>query len=92
MDKRNKFWRREQQARVFKARMILYAAYEHCIVHEDGETDKHPHWFELAKDKWAQVYKTTGTPCSCWICKGEEYNRREYKKETLRIIKESSEG
>jgi len=27
MDKRNKFWRRQQMARVFKARMILYAAY-----------------------------------------------------------------
>ena len=27
MDKRNKFWRRQQMARIFKARMILYAAY-----------------------------------------------------------------
>ena len=32
MDKRNKFWRRQQMVRVFKARMILYAAYGHCIV------------------------------------------------------------
>ena len=51
-------------ARVFKARMILYAAYGHCIIREDGSYYEHPHWFELAKDKWAQVYKTTGTPCS----------------------------
>lgn len=27
MDKRNKLWRREKQKQVFKARMILYAAY-----------------------------------------------------------------
>ena len=61
MDKRNKFWRRQQMARVFKARMILYAAYGHCIIREDGSHYEHPHWFELAKEKWAQVYKTTGT-------------------------------
>ena len=53
MDKRNKFWRRQQMARVFKARMVLYAAYGHCIIREDGSYYEHPHWFELAKDKWA---------------------------------------
>uniref|UniRef100_UPI00402509F9 hypothetical protein n=1 Tax=Parabacteroides distasonis TaxID=823 RepID=UPI00402509F9 len=89
MDKRTKFWRRQQMTRVFKARMILYAAYRHCIIREDGSCYEHPHWFELAKDKWAQVYKTTETPCSCWMCRGEEYDRKGYKQETLRIIKES---
>ena len=39
--------------------------------------------------KWAQVYKTTGTPCSCWMCRGEEYDRKGYKQEILRITKES---
>lgn len=78
-------------ARVFKARMILYAAYGTPVIREDGSIDNHPHWFELAKDKWAKVYQTTGTPCSCWMCRGEKYNRKEYKKETLRIIRESME-
>lgn len=91
MDKRNKFWRHEQQNRVFKARMILYAAYGYCVISKDGHLNKHPYWFELAKEKWAQVYKTTGTPCSCWMCRGEQYNRREYKKETLHVIKESED-
>jgi hypothetical protein len=31
------------------------------------------------------------TPCSCWLCRGEKYNRREYKKASLRIMKESME-
>lgn len=62
MDKRNKFWKRQQMARVFKARMILYAAYGHCIIREDGSYYEHPHWFELAKDKWAQVYKNYRYP------------------------------
>ena len=38
-------------ARVFKARMILYSSYDHCIIREDGSYYEHPHWFELAKDK-----------------------------------------
>lgn len=80
MDKRNKLWRRQQMARVFKARMILYAAYGHCVIREDGSYYEHPHWFELAKDKWAQVYKTTGTPCSCWMCRGFEYDVRSIRK------------
>ena len=82
MDKRNKLWRRQQMARVFKARMILYAAYGHCIIREDedGSYYEHPHWFELAKEKWAQVYKTTGTPCSCWMCRGFEYDVRSIRK------------
>ena len=29
--KRNKFWRKQQCFRVFKARMILFATYERCI-------------------------------------------------------------
>ena len=41
----------QQMARVFKARMILYAAYGHCVIREDGNYYEHPHWFELAKDK-----------------------------------------
>ena len=90
-DKRNKLWRHQQMARVFKARMILYAAYGTLVIYEDGSIDNHPHWFDLAKEKWAKVYQTTGTPCSCWICRGEKYNRREYKRETLRIIRESIE-
>ena len=72
-------------------KQILYAAYGHCIIREDGSYYEHPRWFELAKEKWAQVYKTTGTPCSCWMCRGFEYDRKEYKKETRRIIRESME-
>ena len=76
-------------ARVFKVRMIFYTSCGNCVIHDDGSVDNHPHWFELAKEKWAKVYKTTGVPCSCWMCRGEEYDRKGYKQETLRIIKES---
>lgn len=29
-----------------------------------------------------QCWKTTGTPCSCYLCKGERYNRSAFKKQT----------
>lgn len=48
---KKQLWRCQQMARVFKARMILYAAYGHCVIREDGNYYEHPHWFELAKDK-----------------------------------------
>ena len=87
--KRTKLWRRKQGFRVFKARMIYYASFEREYYYADGSHHAPLHWFELAKIPWAQVYKTTGTPCSCAMCRGNEYNRLDYKRETRRIIRES---
>lgn len=87
--KRNKLWRKEQMKRVFKARMIYFASFERDYLDKEGVLHHSVHWFELAKLKWAQVYKTTGTPCSCPICQGVRYNRNNFKKDTLRILKES---
>ncbi len=78
-------------ARVFKARMIYLAACGEIILLEDGSMKRNPHWFEVAKEQWALKYKSTGTPCRCWFCRREEYNRRSYKKDSLRIIRESLE-
>ncbi|MFR2071577.1 MAG: hypothetical protein ACLS4S_16070 [Bacteroides nordii] len=89
--KRNKFWRKQQCFRVFKARMILFATYECCIFDEEGNRVINPHWFELAKQHWCQVYKTTGTPCSCMLCQGNRYNQLDYKRNTCRIINEEME-
>ena len=91
MEKRNKLWRKRHQWRLFKARMLLRAAYKDAMWDEEGNRIQRPHWFELAKQKWNCLYKTTGTPCSCFICKGERYNRKDYKRETCREIRESLE-
>lgn len=87
--KRNKLWRKQQCWRIFKARMILFAAYEFCVFDEDGNRVDNPHWFELAKQHWCQVYKTTRTPCSCMFCRGEHYSRLDYKRTIRRIINET---
>lgn len=89
--KRTKLWRRKQGFRVFKARMVYYASFESSYWYADGSQHVPQHWFELAKEHWTQAYRSTGTPCSCWMCRGSEYNRLDYKRETRRIIRESAE-
>lgn len=90
MEQRNKYWRRQHTERLFKKRMVLHAAWGERIWDEENQTwNRHPHWFELAKEKWCKVYKTTGRPCSCFICKRERYNRVYNKKISACIIRES---
>ena len=87
--KRTKLWRRKQGFRVFKARMVYYASFERNYWCADGSQHVPQRWFELAKEHWTQVYRSTGTPCSCWMCRGNEYDRLAYKRDTRRIIQES---
>ena len=87
--KRTKLWRRKQGFRVFNARMVYWASFEREYFCVDGSHHVPLHWFELAKEHWTQVYRSIGTPCSCPMCRGYEYDRLEYKRETLRFIRES---
>lgn len=73
--KRNKLWRKQKSQKLFKSRMMLFAASNTILWDEDGNVIQHPHWFQFAKDRCFMAYKTTSTPCSCWLCKGERYNR-----------------
>lgn len=92
LEKRTKLWRREQGFRVFKKRMIYYASFDNGYFdHKTMEYKRPLHWFELAKEHWTQVYKTTGTPYSCWMCRGFEYDRLEYERETRRMLREAME-
>lgn len=63
-----------------------FAAYSGYTIILDDEYITNPHWFDVARCKWATVYKTTATPCSCSLCKGKRYNRLDYKKETRRLL------
>lgn len=91
MVKRGKLWRRQQEWCRYKRRMLRLAGWGKFIIDNNGEIVTHPHWFELAMHKSSFVYKRTGTPCSCYLCRGECYNRTGYKKETRRIIGNSME-
>ena len=89
--KRNKGWRRFQQDRVFKARMLMFSSYGYGIFDEEGNHIDNPQWFEIARQRWAKKYKNSSTPCSCWLCRGERYERKAYKHTTRRSINESME-
>ena len=89
--RRNKGWRRFQQDRVFTARMLMFTGYRYGIFDEEGNYIKNPHWFEIVGQRWAKKYKDSSTPCSCWLCRGEKYDRKAYKHDTKRIIDESME-
>ena len=88
---RNKGWRRFQQDRVFKARMLMLSGCNYGIFDEEGNRIDNPHWFEIARQRWAKKYKDSSTPCSCWLYRGEKYDRKEYKRSTRCIINESME-
>jgi hypothetical protein len=89
MEKKNKHWRIDQRNRIYAAQMKLQAAYGSYYFIINGERVRNLRWIDLYKANYDPVYKSVRTPCSCWMCRGESYNRRTYKKETLRILNES---
>lgn len=88
MEKRTRQWRRRQAARVFKARLKYHASITSLYISDNRTPIYRPLWSDLAKEHWTQAYRNTGTPCSCWICRGEKYNRQEVKRELKSILKE----
>ena len=79
MEKRNKHWRIEQRNRIYSAKMKLYASFGGEFI-LNGEKKNNPRWIELYEANWSPVYKSVRTPCSCWMCRGEEYDRKGYSK------------
>lgn len=78
--KRTRAWRRHQARRVYKARLKYVAA----IRNEQNVT-----WKDLLGEHGVLVYKTTGTPCSCWLCRGESYDRGKARQECRRIVNDA---
>lgn len=84
-------WRRIQKKRLWRNRLRFIfrtsnvEAFENPITGQRREADC---WKELRGLKWSHVYKTTGKPCSCTICTGEQYNRRNFKRESAKFISE----
>lgn len=83
-------WRRIQNKRVWRNRLrqIYWAFYTTYVYVPGEEPRKAKTWKELRTQKWCQVYRTTGQPCSCILCTGERYNRLEYKRETARLLRQ----
>ena len=76
-NKRTRAWRRHQARRVFKARLKRVGAWQ---------LGPRKLWHEIQDEKGYQCYRTTGTPCSCYLCRGESFNRMAAKKEERAMI------
>lgn len=67
---RNKYWRKQKLVQKYITRLKKFPASNYGL------------WCDNYNQHWTSPYKSTSTPCSCWLCKGERYNRRKFKKET----------
>ncbi len=84
--------RRSQEERVGRNRIKYYANLGQEIIDPESKKGKSPRdWKEYRKVGWMLKLKDTATICSCWMCRNYLYNRREYKRETRRILKDCSE-
>lgn len=53
----------------------------------EEKTIKQNGWNEILFSKVFRWYRTTSTPCSCWMCGGERYNRAKEKIKINKLIK-----
>ena len=91
MEQRNKHWRQLQRRKFYIAALKRFASWDTSIFALDGSVKKNPRWIDLYKANAFQVYKSVRVPCSCYLCRGERYDRRAFKKETARILKDAAE-
>lgn len=64
---KNKGWRQEVKMRHFKRRLKMYG---YDQLPEGLPANSNP-------------FRTTGKPCSCWMCRGESYSRKIKHKQAL---------
>lgn len=87
---RNKQWRKEQGNKRYKRLLKKEASYDQVFVWTDDSYVRNPKWIDLYNIHWQIKWKHTRCLCSCYLCQSANaYNRRAFKKETLRILTES---
>jgi hypothetical protein len=73
----------------YKKRIQKFAATCSLYVNRDGVYIYQPKTIDIINDKGQLIYKTSATPCSCWMCSKEmKYKRHEQKREDQRLIQE----
>jgi len=84
----NKARRREVTFLKYKKRIKRWVSNCSYYIKQDGEKIYRPKAIDIIKDRGQLVYKSTSTPCSCSMCAYYKYDRKEFRKETKRLIKE----
>ena len=86
MDKKR---RNELTQLKYKKRIRIFVANIDIYICRDGRQIRNPRTIDIIKDGGQRVYKSTSTPCSCYMCSGEyKYRRHDKKKEDRRLLQE----
>ena len=87
---RNKHWRELQRRKFYIAALKREASWDDSYISGNIRLD-HPKWVDLYRVNAYSFYKSVRVPCNCWMCRGERYDRRSFRKETNRLLLESEE-
>lgn len=60
-----------------------------CYVNRKHEIIYNQKWIDVVNDNGQLCYKTTGKPCSCYMCSHHKYKRNLKRIEDRKVIKES---
>lgn len=86
--RRNKLWRQFQQNKKVKRRLRYLASILDIFITPTGKRIHDPKWVEMEESSMAHDFQNTGTPCSCEMCAHGKYERKKFKQETIKQLKE----
>ena len=84
---RNKYERNQKKIQKYKKRVKLHASGLDIYIKRDGTRIYNPKSIDIINDKGFLFLKTTSTPCSCWMCAFNKYDRSKQKEENYKLIK-----
>lgn len=84
----NKERRHELKMLQYKRRVKRFAASIDTYIKRDGQHIQHPKTIDILKDNGQLHYKTSSTPCSCYLCSHSKYNRAKIKSDYRKHDKE----
>lgn len=88
----NKQRRNELTQLKYKKRIRRFVLSCHLYVNRDGEYIYEPKTCDVINDLGQLVYKTSSTPCSCFMCSGYyKYKRHEQKVIERKLIQDGLE-
>jgi len=86
MVKRNKAFRKAKEHSKWVRRVKYWMLNDPYIFDNNGKKIFNPSISQCLEVDRSKIYKNTGTPCSCYMCSFDKYDRNETKKETKFLL------
>lgn len=77
---RTRSYRRHKLSSKWIRRTKYWMINESYIWDNDGHKINHPTIVDCLKSHQSKIYKSTGSPCSCFLCAWNKYDRNQLKK------------